>query len=328
MKFFAIEPNFLCHRVQPFFISVEGNEIVNGRSNRHSTIEFDGDIIIIKDDKNNTTMFFVGGVSRESGYTIREVNASTPDKKYLLWFLWIGRNTNMLAMSIISYITIGGFIGDVFVLSDQAKPGELDRFPNVKFIKVELKDIFGKEDLTVNEIHSIKPLIVNYVNVLQYDWMIFSDADILCVRPNIMELFKSMDDKSSIWYSSDIGFAGNRFYACAGGGILTHKEMTENRNFSLNSGWMMLPCNDLGIDVLRKWYSMIKDSGYSLDDQGCLYALMIREKTWNKRQSIGTKCAALGYEDTPTHSESQIIHFYCDHRPAFYTIAKELGIPS
>lgn len=324
MRFFAIEPPSMDQGYYPTFLGVEGKQIVVGKSDRHDTIEF-GEKTIIRSNKGNTTESFTNGKA-DNGLTIREIDTAKPAQKHLLWYVWIGGgNPSMLIKSITSYITVGGFTGDIAVLSDRdTKFPELDKFPQVKFYKVNAKARFGKMLLTRINIFCIKPLIGEYVDLSRYDWMIYSDADILAVQPHLTELFRSMDDKGFVYYSKDNGCLDHRSTPC-GLGVVTEEEIRLHGKFSCNAGWIYLPCNDLGLEVLRKWSAMERAGEYEVDDQACLYALLIRE-TWPRKLALGVRAAWDGYGMSPQQSESQIIHFYGNERYLQDVMAKTLGI--
>jgi hypothetical protein len=70
---------------------------------------------------------------------------------------------------------------------------------------------------------------------------------------------------------------------------------------------------------------MEKSYDYEVDDQGCLYALLVRQK-WPRKLAIGIRAAWDGYSMKPMQSESQIIHFYGCERYLQDIMAKELGV--
>ena len=325
MRFFAIEPPSMDQGYYPTFLGVEDGKVVVGKSDRHNTVEFDGNTITIRNNGGGITEVFVDGKAA-NGNTIREVDTTKPAQKHLLWYVWIGSgNPSMLIKSITSYIVIGGFTGDIAVLSDRdTNFPELDKFPQVKFYKVNAKQRFKKMLLTRLHIFCIKPLIGEYVDTSKYDWMVYSDADILCVQPHLTELFRSMDDKGFIYYSKDNGCLDHRSPS-TGLGVVTEAEIKKHGTFSCNAGWIYLPCNDLGREVLRKWSAMEEAGEYEIDDQACLYTLLIRE-TWPRKLVLGVRAAWDGYSMSPQQSESQIVHFYGNERYLQDVMAKNLGI--
>lgn len=327
MKFYVIEQPVYDHSEYPSFLGVDGGIITNGRSDKYFSIETNSSSIIIRSKTGEVSETFSGGVST-SGKTIREINTSKPYPKYLLWFVWIGMtDATMLIKSIISYFKIGGYVGDVVVLTDMKKPVELNRFPTVRFITANAKQRLGKTTINKANIYCLKPMIVDYVDVHQYDWMVYSDADILCVKPSLMQLFQAMNDKSFIWYAKDVGTVA-RHQKCQGFGILTDEELIKYKDFSVNAGWIHLPCNDLGLDVLHRWSEINRSRGYEWDDQGVLYSLLIRE-TWSKRLALGIKGWHDGLQFSPPHCESQLIHFYnggYGKSSNFDPMVKELGL--
>jgi hypothetical protein len=70
---------------------------------------------------------------------------------------------------------------------------------------------------------------------------------------------------------------------------------------------------------------MEKAGYFDIDDQACLYALLIRE-AWPRRLALGIRAAWDGYSMKPMQSESQIIHYYGCERYLLDTMAKDMGI--
>lgn len=322
MEYFSIQQKKYEHCEYPSFIGVEGKDILLGKSDRYHYIDIKSEYIKILSKNGSITHEFLNGNSID-GKFITKVEPNN-NNKYLLWFVWIGSSDiTMLIQSIKSYILVGEYTGDIIVLTDlDYSPNELNSFQQVRFLKINPKKRLGKIILNRLNIFCLKPLIHEYIDISKYDFIFYSDADILCVTPCIMPLLNSMNDKSVIWYSKDNGCVGNR-WACSGLGILTENEIVKNNNFSVNAGWFMVPNNDVGISFLNRWSEIQKQHDYEADDQGILYALFIREHI-NKKLAIGIVSAYNGYSWKPMQSESHIIHFYGHERYLQTIIYKEI----
>jgi len=318
MRFFAIERSLYAHHEYPIFFSELYNEVVVGRSDRHWSIVTNDIQIAIKNKNGKVVHGFTNGVST-NGETIREITGEST-KHHLLYYISFGSN-EMVGKSILSYVNIGGFVGDIVVLSDHEKPKELEWIPRLSFIKVDLAKRFNKTPINRYNIFCCKSLITEYVDVSKYDFLIYSDSDVLATEACLMKLLQTMEEPV-LWYSKDTGKLSWRTEA-QGKGIVTDEEVNKYGEISVNAGWFMIPTNALGLEILSKWQEMVKSYNYEADDQGCLYALLIREK-WNKKLALGIRSAYDGVSMQPPHSESQIIHCYSSERRCFNEICKEL----
>jgi hypothetical protein len=325
--YWAIEQTTYDHGDYPFFLGVnDDNDVVIGKSNRHASLRVNGPNITILNNDGEITLHFVAGKTDDGKYTIRPLSEQNTSK-YLYWFIWFGKKDHTELLWAILSLIKAGYTGDIVVLTDREKPFDLEAYPQIRFLNVvqQVKSKLNRVIMSRLNIFCVKPLIRDFVDVSVYDWMIYSDCDIVCTQPRIMTLFGSMTDKSAIYYSQDAGFPGLEGMVCAGTGILTEDEIEKNRNFSVNAGWIMIPCNEVGYSLLDAWSSMEASGDYDIDDQGCLYALLIRG-SWNKIRALGAKCARMGYRDSPHHSESQIVHCYGHERYLQKELIKRIEI--
>jgi hypothetical protein len=190
---------------------------------------------------------------------------------FLIWFISFGEQNNkeMTFFSILSILHYTNYKGDIIVLSDQDQfTTPIDR---VKFINVKDKYPLNNKF----NIYCIKPKITDFIDITKYKYCLYMDSDILVNEPKFQELLYSWSESNKIMVIDNEGWKVHRNVASTGRNSLTEEEKEKYKDFEVCAGLFGVPGNEVGLNFLKLWDD-INSLDYNADDQGNLYALLLR----------------------------------------------------
>lgn len=197
-------------------------------------------------------------------------------EKILIWYVSIGEKYNTkTSISIDTLIKIGKYDGDIVVLTDTNNFKFISEYKNdIKVINCV--DLIKSEYLFLNKewnkfiCQNLKPFIIDFVNIHEYDYCIYLDSDILVNKP----CFESYNHFNNILIQRDSQRIFNRS-PFTGSDVLTEEMIVTYKNYGFCSGFVGVPGKQFGYDFLEKW--KLKNLEYNLEynDQGNLHWVMI-----------------------------------------------------
>jgi len=209
-----------------------------------------------------------------------ETNGSIQSSgKFLIWSVCFGWECRRLAgYWLTSLLQIGHWTQDIVLLGDHRilslRHPQLRTFEIVK--DLERKYSFPRKRWTVMTCQNWKPEIQFYVDLRQYDYILFLDLDVLINSDRLEQLIKSKWQRNKICIQRDIvKILADRVWT--GRDILTSEEKTRWANEAICSGIVGAPTNEWGLALLKDWHDLNKKGKFRKSEQANLIALLLRD---------------------------------------------------
>lgn len=201
--------------------------------------------------------------------------------KNLIYYVSYGDyyHREMVKFSILSILDRTDFIGDIIVLSDEEGiPMDVD-FINKRVTVINIYDKFPElRNNIVNRynIFCIKSMINKVIDITQYNFVLYLDADTLLNFSNLNQLMNFWASCNVIQIANHEGWDISREKPSTGSQFLSREEIIKWKNHGFCAGVLGFPGNQLGIDLLSEWFELNKNGNFELDDQGALTAILLR----------------------------------------------------
>ena len=204
-------------------------------------------------------------------------------KKNLVWYISFGsyESKEMTKNSILSLLKWGNYKGDIIVLSDDTVLNDNleSRYPNIRVINVKenLSKIGFPPELGKFEIFCVKPIIYQYVDVKEYNYLLYLDSDTLITNKKINYLFDYWADIGKIQIQHNAHWNTSQSQPSTGSEVLTEEMKLNNKTLSLCAGVFGCPGNKFGEQFLKDWDAKNKEGNFRKDDQGNLFYIIIEK---------------------------------------------------
>jgi len=179
-------------------------------------------------------------------------------------------------MAIRSIREIGGWTGDIVLLTDSAAP-----LPGCKDVTVidfvaATRARYPWATLQGRQIPHLKAEIEHHVDLSRYEYVLYLDCDILINSDRLSDLVATLRREAAIVVQQDIipVASGTGF---AGGKVLSPEERERWGAYAINAGLFGFPTTPMGRRLLRDWRKLNVDKAFKLWDQGNLISLLLRK---------------------------------------------------
>ncbi len=211
------------------------------------------------------------------------------------------------------------FNGDIIVLTDQDfLTSDLKMLTNkVRIINIFTKfpELQGKINDKFN-IFCTKPLISQVVDITEYGYILYLDADVLVKYQHFNELLSFWGSCGKIQISHNGKWNVSRNIPNTGADVLTDEEKIKHANFGVCAGVVGFPGNSLGVSFCKNWWKYNLEGNLQKDDQGNLTALMIREHSNDYKY--------IDFINTKNTKIDNISHYHTKKKCIFWDHAKFL----
>jgi hypothetical protein len=196
--------------------------------------------------------------------------------RFLIYLISFGAGFRQFTqMALNSIREVGQWQHDIIVLSDSDTPfGNGAATIN---IQPDLERRYPWYATTTGmRVSHFKPEIEYYVDLDQYDYVLYLDSDILVNRAGLGDLVASLSRQSRFVVQRDavLVASGASF---AGGWVLTPEERAMWGHYQINSGIVGFPVNARSRRILRDWRRMNAAAHFKSRDQGNLIGLLLRK---------------------------------------------------
>lgn len=189
--------------------------------------------------------------------------------KTLIYFVCFGdRYKNMLNKCLYSLFNVGEYKGEVAIITHFDKK-EFYNGDNLKILNVStISD-------NITYYRNAKPKIVEFVNLEEYDQVLYLDCDILINSNRLNSLLVSWHkSKENIFIQRDItSLRRNKPYC--GSEVLPVEERLKYGNYAFNAG-VITANGRLFKKLCELWNGKNKEHEYQKDDQGNLVFVIVR----------------------------------------------------
>lgn len=237
---------------------------------------------------------------------IKKVNQ--PSFKPLVYFVCFGeRYKNLLNKCLYSLFKVGGYDGDVAILSHFRKE---DFFQHDKIKVLNIKT----DNDNITYYRNAKPRIYEYINLLEYSYIVYLDCDILINSNRFNSLISSWSSNDKLMIQRDIISIGRNKPYC-GSEVLSCEERTKYSNYAFNAG-IIAAKSEFFLELCKKWNEKNKEYNYTKDDQGNLVFTIVRNYI-DKIQY--TNDTTITNRKNDEKRNETILHFLTKSEGAFYS---------
>ena len=202
-------------------------------------------------------------------------------KKNLIYYIAFGEyyHREMVKFSILSVIDRTDFNGDIIVLSDEEGiPQDVD-FINSRVNIISIFDTFPDLRLKIvnkYNIFCVKALLHKIIDIQQYNFILYLDADTLLNFTNLNRLMDFWASCNLIQIANHEGWDVSKERPSTGSQFLTKEEIIKWSGKGFCAGVLGFPGNELGLKLLEDWYLLNMINNFEFDDQGALTSLLLR----------------------------------------------------
>jgi len=179
-------------------------------------------------------------------------------------------------MALTSVRQVGKWEHDIAVLSDSDTPFG-DSAATVINILPDLQNRYPWFTSTTGmRISHFKPEVEYYIDLQQYDYVLYLDSDILVNSDRLTDLVSTLCRESRVAVQRDcISVSSGQSFA--GGWVLTPEEQRAWGHYQVNAGILGFPVDSRSRRILRDWRRMNVAKRFKSRDQGNLIALLLRK---------------------------------------------------
>lgn len=219
----------------------------------------------------------------------------------------------MTLFSILSIRKNTDYTGEIIVLTDDGGlPNVFGKISEgIKVVNIfekfpEYKDVI-KTKFGIYCMKSIAHKIIDFDN---YDFILYLDSDILVNYKKLQALMGFWSACGEVQCSDNEGWTVGKNVKSTGSEILTLEEKKKWSNQGFCAGIIGFPGGEFGKTFCDKWWEINKKYNFSLDDQGNLTALLLRE--------YQDKYEFIRFMNKNRTRLDGITHYHSGHKPSFW----------
>ena len=226
----------------------------------------------------------------------------------LIYYVCFGEQfKKLLNMSLYSLFNVGKYDGTVVIITDFKKE---DFYPSERIKIINVPDI-KKETFFIR---NMKSSLINYMDIRDYDFILYLDADVLINSDRLVPLMNEWGNQKHLWIQHDIvPIKKNKPYC--GSEVLTPEEKKNFGNYGFNAG-IIGAKTALYSEVCSRWHILNYQHNFSKCDQGNLVAVIVRNYLDVVKYTNDT---AITNRKNDEHRTETILHFLTKSEAAMYS---------